>query len=435
MPNRINDYEWMEETSKKKLNEMDIPPAGGQPDMSAGGPPMTQPGGPGDPMGASTMQPNQMSIDQQPGEDITQDPQFPDMPEEEERDDFEIWKIKYIKESIKGDPNSLIEKIMQVRDRELDPPQRKFVEDNLDISFLRQNANIFQTSNEIRKLIKKDFDRTNPATSVVNHITSVLDQNPLINEVYIKLTGLGGGKMDQHRKFLGSLTGAVQVGSGGQQEDFVFEESDYSIRMSTRLNSKWGDVNIGRWYLKEDDPDRFLKEAEIARLEGGSPEEKDVLRRRVIIESIAAQFMERAFVINVVSPDGAVQHLGWDLGNSLKGAFLDGKLVVRTGDNDNKEAFVDEEGSIITVPHMAIYYIKESSEFDSMGKTNIEEVQFMEHRDGMLYLTAPLDLIKEASVSLQGMIFKETLWQGNPSDLLRVQRCVPSTPEMLLRQC
>lgn len=435
MSNRINDYDWIEDSSKKKLDEMDIPPASGQPDMAAGGPPMTQPGGPGDPMGAGTMQPNQMTIDQQPGEDITQDPQFPDMPEEEEQDDFEIWKIKYIKESIKGDPNSLIEKIMQVRDRELDPPQRKFVEDNLDVSFLRQNANIFQTSNEIRKLIKKDFDRTNPATSVVNHITSTLDQNPLINEVYIKLTGLGGGKMDQHRKFLGSLMGAVQVGSGGQQEDLVFEESDYSIRMSTRFNAKWGDVNIGRWYLKEDDPDRFLKEAEIERLEGGSPEEKDVLRRRIIIESIAAQFMERAFIINVVSPDGAVQHLGWDLGNSLKGAFLDGKLVVRTGDNDNKEAFVDEEGSIITVPHMAIYYIKESPEFDSMGKTNIEEVQFMEHRDGMLYLTAPLDLIKEASVSLQGMVFKETLWQGNPSDLLRVQRCVPSSSECLLRQC
>jgi len=432
MTNRINDYDWIDEVSKK-FHEQDIPPMGGQPDMGAGGPPMTQPGGPGDPMGQEP--PNQMSMDMQPGEDITQDPQFPDMPEEEEQDDFEIWKIKFIKESIKGDPNSLIEKIMQVRDRELDPPQRKFVEDNLDINFLRQNSNVFQASNEIRKRIKKDFDRTNPSTSVVNHITAVLDESPMMNQVYIKLTGLGGGKMDQHRKFIGSLVGAVQVGSGGQNEDLVFEEADYSIRLSTRFNSKWGDVNIGRWYLKEDDPDRFLKEAELDRLEGGSPEEKDVLRRRIVIESIAAQFMERAFIINVISPDGAVQHLGWDLGNSLKGAFLDGKLVVRTGDNDNKEAFIDEEGSIITVPHMAIYYIKESAELDSMGKTSIEEVQFMEHRDGMLYLTAPLDLVKEASVSLQGMVFKETLWQGNPTDLLKVQRCVPSTPEMLLRQC
>lgn len=427
MTNRINESEW--------LTEQDIPPMAGQPDMGAGGPPMSQPGGPGDPMGQD---PNTqgISMDMQPSEpDITDDPPFPDMPEEQESDSFEMWKIKYVKESIKGDPHKLIDMLMQVRNRELDPPQRKFVEDNLDINFLRQNANVFQTSTEIRKLIKKDFDRTNPATSVVNHMTAVLDQSPLLNEVFIKLNGLGGGKGDQHRKFLAALTGSVQVGAGGKNEDLVFEEQDYSIRISTRFNSKWGDVNVGRWYLREDDPERFLKEAEIERLEGGSPEEKDVLRRRVVLESIAEHFMERAFIINVTSPDGAVQHLGWDLGNSLKSAFIDGKLVVRTMNNDDREAFIDEEGSIIPVPDMSIYYIKESGDLDDRGRMGVDEIEFMAHRDGVLFLTAPLDLIKEASVSLQGMVYKETLWQGNPTDLLKVQRCVPSSPEILLRQC
>ena len=65
----------------------------------------------------------------------------------------------------------------------------------------------------------------------------------------------------------------------------------------------------------------------------------------------------------------------------------------------------------------------------------IEEVQFIDYRDGTLYMTATLDLVKEAAVSLQGMMYKETLWQGNPTDLLRVQRCVPSAPEIMLRQC
>lgn len=428
MKNRINESEW--------LTEQDLPPASGQPDMAAGGPPMSQPGGPGDPMGQNMQQPNQMSMDKQPGEeDISDDPPYPEMPEEQEQDDFEVWKIKFIKESIKGDPQALIQHLLQVRNRQLEAPQRKFVEDNIDINFLRQNANVFETSNEIRKLIKKEFDRTNPATSVVNHVTSILDQNPMLNEVYIKCSGLGGAKGDYHRKFMASLMGAVQVGSGGQNEDLVFEETDYSIRISTRFNARWGDVNIGRWYLREDDPDRFLKEAEIRRLEGGSPEEKDVLRRRVVLESISAQYTERAFVINVVGQDGTVYHLGWDLGNCLKAAFLDGKLVVRTGNNDNKEAFIDEEGSIISVPHMSIYYIKEGGDIDEKGRMGIEEIQFINYRDGMLYLTAPLDLVKEAAVSLQGMSLRETLWQGNPTDLLRIQRCVPSAPEILLRQC
>jgi len=170
-------------------------------------------------------------------------------------------------------------------------------------------------------------------------------------------------------------------------------------------------------------------------LEGGSPEEKDVLRRRVVIESIAAAYMERAFIINVVGSDGTVYHLGWDLGNSLKAAFLDGKLVVRTGDNDNKEAFIDEEGSIMTIPHMSIYYVKEGSSINEKGKPDIEEIEFITYRDGMLYLSAQIDLIKQAATTLQGVLYKETLWQGNPSDILKIMRCVPSAGEVLLRSC
>lgn len=403
-------------------------------DPTGGGVPMTQPGTPGDPMGQ--IPPTDMAVNDQPTEDdISNDPQYPDMPEEQDQDDFEVWKIKFVKESIKGDPNTLTQKILSVRERDLEPAQRKFVEDNLDICFLRQNANVLQVSNEIRKLIKQDFDRTNPATTLVRHITTVLEQSPLLNEVYIKLMGLGGAKGDQHRKFVAALTGSVQVGSGGQNEDIIFEEQDYSIRTSTRFNARWGDVNIGRWYLREDDPDRYLKKPELDRLEGGSPEEKDVLRRRVVIESIAEAYRERAFIINVVGQDGTVYHLGWDLGNSLKSAFLDGKLVVRTGDNDTKEAFIDEEGSVITVPNMNIYYVKESDSLDKSGKPEIEEVEFIAHRDGILYLVAQLDLIKEAASTLQGFKYKETLWQGNPTDILKIMRCVPSSPEILLRQC
>lgn len=416
--------------------EQDIPGMSSAPDPFAGGPPMSQPGTPGDPMGQNQLPPTAMPMDPQfGGEDISNDPQFPDMPEEEPEDDFEIWKIKFVKESIKGDPNVLLQKLLMVRDRELSPAQRKFVEDNVDINLLRQNANILQVSNEIRKLIKKDFDRTNPATTLIRHISDTLEKSPLLNEVYIKLLGLGGSKGDQHRKFIGSLTGCVQVGSGGQNEDLIFEEQDYSIRISTRFNARWGDVNIGRWYLKEDDPERYLKPAELERLQGGSPEEKDVLRRRVVIESIAETYKERAFIINVTGMDGTVYHLGWDVGNSLKSAYLDGKLVVRTGDNDTKEAFIDEEGSIITVPNMNIYYVKEGDGLDHNGRPDVEEVEFIQYRDGVLYLTAQLDLIKEAASTLQGIVFRETLWQGNPSDVLKIMRCVPSSAEFILRSC
>lgn len=435
MTNRINEQDWVDDD---QIVEFDIPPAGGQPDPGAGGPPMSQPGTPGDPMGTGEdpiPEPNQMSMDQPT--DISEDPPYPDMPEEEEGagDDFEIWKIRYVKESIKGDPRKLNQMLMKIRDRELEPNQRKFVEENIDINFLRQNASLFEASKEIRNLIKKDFDRTNPGESVTTHITSVLEKYPQINEVYLKCKGIHGGKGAFHRLFIGSLLGAIQVGSGANTEDLIFEETDYSIRLSTRFNSKWGDVFLGHWNLKEDDPERYLKDVEVKRLEGGSPEEKDVLRRRVIVESIADHFLKRAFLINVVGEDGTVQHLGWDLGNCLRSAFLDGKLVVRTKDNDSRTAFIDEEGSIIPIPKIGVYYIQEAGGIDETGKPEIEEIEFMELRNGMLFFTAQLDLLKEASVSLQGMIFRETPWVGNPSDVHRIMRCIPSASETLLRQC
>lgn len=420
MTNKLNTQLWLAEQSPEGQADMGLAQATGTGTPAGGQPPSEGP---------------PVNIAQDPQEDIADDPQYPDMPDGQENDEFEIWKIKYVKDSIKGDPNMLIQKILSVRDRELEPIQHKFVEDNIDINLLRQNSNILNASNEIRNLIKKDFDRTNPATTLIRHITGVLERQPLLNEIYIKLLGLGGSKGDQHRKFVGSLIGAVQVGSGGVNEDLIFEEQDYSIRISTRMNARWGDVTIGRWYMKEDDPERYLKHAELERLDGGSPEEKDVLRRRVVIESIASAYMERAFIINVVGMDGTVYHLGWDLGNSLKSAFLDGKLVVRTGDNDNKEAFIDQDGSIITVPHMSIYYVKESSSIDEKGKPEIEEVEFITYRDGVLYLSAQLDLIKQAAMTLEGILYKETLWQGNPSDILKLMRCVPSSGDMILRQC
>jgi hypothetical protein len=423
------------------LLEFDIPPAGGQPDAMAGGPPMSQPGGPGDPMGQKVPpnlnNPAQMKVNMPTGgtEDINDDPQYPDMPPADNETSFEQWKMQFVKDTIKGDPNLLLNSLVRIRDRDLDPKDRKFVEDNVQICFLRRNPAIFEASSEIRKAMKKEFDQTTPGVRTVEHIVEVLDRYPLLNEVYVKASGLCIGKADAHRKFVASLIGAFQVGVGAQEEDLVFEEVDYSIRISTRFNHVWGDVNLGRWSLKEDDPERYLEEDVLRRLEAGSPEEKDVIRRRVIIESIAGFYRTRSFIINVVGSDGTVYHMGWDLGSCLKTAFTDGKLVVRTEDSDTKDAFIDEEGQIIKIPRIAIYYVKESDEISPSGKAETEELEFISYRDGNLYLSAPLSLIKESAVSLNGITLKETPWQGNPSDLLRVKRCNPSSAEMLLRDC
>lgn len=415
------------------LQEMDISPTLGQPDVSGGQPPINQPGTPNDPMSGVGN-----GLPQAPPQEIpnvADDPEHPEMPDDKPQNkDFEQWKMDYMKDSIKGDPTILEDSIRQIRDKELEEYQRKFVEDNLQICFLRRHpdGSIFKSSQKIRKMINQKLDRSNPGTSLVNYIYTALNEDPLINQLYLKLNNLGGGKQDIHRKLVASLLGAVQTGSGAERADLVYTETDYSIPISTRFNMKWGEVDLGDWFLQNDDLHR-LKAPELERLKSGSPEERDVLRKRVILESIAEKYRERAFIINCVSQDGTLHHLGLDLGNLLGAGYLDGRLVIRTANKDTQEMFIDEDGSTINIPNVDIYYVRNSDEPNKMGEPEKEELEFISNRSGRLILRAQLDVLKECATNLQGIVYQATPWQGNPSDLLNVMRSVPSAVDMLMR--
>ena len=363
------------------------------------------------------------------------EPESPDMPEEKEEEDFETWKINFFKDLVKGDSSLLLADIQRIRDLDLDAYPRKFVEDNLQIVFLRQNSNIEKANKEIKKLIRQELDRNNPSVSVVNHVFNVLQTMPELNNVFIKLKGTLGMKSDLHRKYVAALLGAAQVGSGSNSEDIIYNERAYSIRISTRFNEKWGMMEIGKWSLREDDPEKFLADAEMKRLEDGSPEEKDVLRRRVIMEAIADTFNQRSFVTNVVGSDGTIYFLGMDLNSSLMSAYSDGKLSVRTTQSDNGEAMIDDDGDLIPCVDLKIKYLYDTGEVDENGLPKKGESDFIERIDGTLFLTAQLDTIKQAAASFPGIVIKEIPFNGNPSDLRVIQRCVPSAQEILLRTC
>jgi len=256
-----------------------------------------------------------------------------------------------------------------------------------------------------------------------------------LNHIFLKLNGYGGMKGDLYRKYIASLIGGVQVGSGANSEDVVFNERDYSILISTRFNATWGKVMLGNWEFKEDDPERFLQPPELEKLEAGSPEEKDVLRRRVIMESIAKQFETRAFVVGVMGDDGTVYTLGCDLANAFRGAYAEGKLIIKTKHSDNSAAMIDDSGAIVPLVDLGILYVRETGQQDADGMPEVEELPFIDQDKGALFLTANLQTIREASQNLQGTVLKETPYTGNPSDLQVLKRCVYSAHDLLLRQC
>jgi len=372
-----------------------------------------------------------------PEEDVEKDPQDVELPDEErENQDFEQWKHDFLQLAIKADTEEMIDAIGVVRDREgLEPSQRRFIEDNLNILLYRRDATIEKVSKQIRKLIKEDLDRTNPGTTIAQHIMSQIEAEPVLGQILIKLTGTWGWKGDLHRKWLGALLGAVQVGGGSKREDLVYNDVDYNINVSTRFFTEFGEINVGKWSLLSTDPQKYLQPPELRRLQEGSPEEKQVLRRRIIMESIAAKFKTRAFVINVAGQDGTIYTIGWDLGNCLTDAYKEGKLVVRGKENAEHEAMIGDNGEILPVIDYSIYFIQETGEVDDDGRPETEEVPFMERRDDILYLKADLDTIRNAASGMSGIFFRELPYNGNPSDILKLQRCLPNLPAILDQQC
>lgn len=427
------------------MKEQDV--LGSALDPLAGGPPADAqpPGMPG--AGAAGPQsempagaPNPMEEPVQPGAtgptDQMADPIVPDMPDEDKKDvNFESWKGKFFKDSVKGDVNQLIDSINAIRNKDLDTYPRKFVEDNLQVLFLRQNANIGKASQEIRKNIREKLDHNNPSVSIIQDIVQVLQPMPELSNVFIKMLGLYSNKADLHRKYMAALLGAVQVGSGGQNEDIIFNQREYSVRISTRINAKFGMIDLGKWNMDSKDPEKFLSESELARLEDGSPQEREMLRKRVILESIAENFMMRSFLINVVDQNGTIHFVGADFANALRDAYSDGKIVVKNIVNDYSETMYDSEGNMVNLPDIKIMYNSNTGKIDAEGDPIMIENEFITRRDGILFLTTSLDVLKEASSSFQGISVKEIPYVGNPSDIQSLVRCVPSSVEILMRNC
>jgi hypothetical protein len=377
---------------------------------------------------------------QEPNEkedDVTKDPQHPDLTnhgKDVDDKDYEEWKREYFTLAVKGDTEEMLKSLKHMDKRELNPTQNKFVKDNIQIMFLREDSNIEKASKEVRKAIKDNLDENYPATSVMQHITAALEKLPTLNNIFFKLLACGGGKGDDHRKFLASLLCAVQTGGGGTREDIVYSEKDFSIDISTRFSSEWGEMPLGKWSLKADDPERYLEEPEIARLKDGSPEERTVLRHRIVLASIAEQFQKRAYLIHVANPEGTINALGWDVGESIKSGYVDGKLVVRSKAGESAEAFINDDGNIVQIPDLHVKFVKDTGKTDDRGKPMTREYPFMERINGMLYFVAGLNTIRDMSGSMSGVFFKEIPYNGNPSDIKDLMKSVPSTFEVLLRK-
>lgn len=381
--------------------------------------------------------PNGMAPEEAPSE-----PGTPDMPADYPQGtptpstQFEAWKREFYKIAIKGDPQEMLASIGKVRDlANLESPQRRFVDDNYSVLRFRQNPVIAEASKAVRKMVSESLDRNRPGSNLMQYIYSAVTDGkaPRLREVLAKMPAFHGVRHDLHRKFLAALSGSVLVGGGGSGPDLIYSGNDFSINLSTRASPEFGRIQLLDWSLQKRDPDLILSDSEREKLEDGSPEEKQVLRRRIVIESISRRLEGRAFLIHLVDQEGTCHYLGWDASEGLLSGYNEGKIVVRSKGPSDSEAMIDEQGDLVPVVNIDIFYLKDTGQTDASGRPKFREVPFISRIDGQLYLTAAKETFRDLATGMSGLFFQEDPWIGQPQELMTLQRSVPSLEEVLLR--
>jgi len=371
--------------------------------------------------------------DQQPQDDIENDPEHPDMPEQKETRDFESWRGEFIQMSLKMNAKEMLDSIRPWKDKcnDLEPSQAKFVNDNYTIFNYLQDPQIEQGMKEVRNLIRQQVDRTYPGTVIMQHLTTVIDKHEPLQQILIKLFAAYGLKIELHRKFLAALLFAVQTGGGNRRMDLVYAERKLTVNIDTRFATDFGEINIGRWALKTSDPDEILSDTEMDQLKDGSPDMRAALRRRVILESFAKQFMKRSLLIHINHPEGGTHAIGWDLGESLQAGYHDGRVMVRSRQSDTKNAMISESGDVVPLLDTDFMYVQETGETDDSGNPEAVEVPFISVRDNTAYLVADKKTLENAGAVLNGLFMKEIPFNGNPSDLKGIRDSLPNLKGML----
>jgi len=294
-----------------------------------------------------------------------------------------------------------------------------------------------------------DFETERPegtgqvsGTELYSVVSSEIEPYKAITDCLVKLPAFYSMKSDLYRKAMGAMMNGVQIGSGGSLEDLFIPlgEDGVGIKVCTRCYTDFGNIQIGKWNLQFNDPENFLSDAELQKLNNtGSPEEKEVLRKRVVVESIAENFKDKVYLCMIVDPNMGERHeIGFNFAELMRDGWKNGYISIEFKASVGKgEAGVQVDGELIDLQEVQIDYIKENADkLDEEGKPVKEHVELMEVKNGFLYVTVMGDEFTNFANDAQaGLFYSSKPFDSGPEELLKVQRCVPDIKEILLKKC
>ncbi len=413
-----------------------------------------------------------------------QDFEYKDTEDLESSIDFETEKIDYMNLAINQKHDEMMDKLLEMRDiNNLSPGQYKFIEDNISILSLSRDVDFADAQKKIYKKIKSKFEELiqsseqeqeqdvnqfsnyNPGWNlkriklneekiseeisknisgieIYSILSEEIERYPSIVNTMLKFPSFYAMKSDLYRKTIAALINGIQIGSGGTLEDIFIPilKEGIGIKICTRCYTEFSNIQIGKWILQFNDPENYLSDSELEKLHTtGSPEEKEVLRKRVVIESISETFKDKIYMILISDPkDGSRHEIGFNFSDLIIDGWKNGYISVDFKANVGKgEAGVKVDGEMIDLQDISIAYVKEDpSNLDEEGLPSKKNIELIKLINGYLYVVILEDDFSSfVNVSQSGIFYSKKYFDTGPEELKKIQRCIPDIKEIILKQC
>jgi hypothetical protein len=225
-----------------------------------------------------------------------------------------------------SDHKVLEEALLAMRDGAEGSAHRTFVEMNLSAISLLEETVVVDAQKKIRRGKNADSSPHDVFESMEEELSGVKE----LSEAVQRISALGASRGSAWRQLVAALCGGaivpgptggeVHVPVGGKKQKAV-------VVMRPQAYLGWGAVDLGGVTMTSESPDEYLGGEERVKLSNGSPEERRVLRGRMVIEAIADQLGGGTFTILVVSQAGSWTTAYFD-GDLFREAYESGTITV-----------------------------------------------------------------------------------------------------------
>lgn len=308
--------------------------------------------------------------------------------------------------------------------KKMTPSQRNFIEINRSTASLLEETIFLNIQKSIVKSIRED--------TLWETMYDFFDSIPEMNAAIQRLPMLGPDKNNLYRQIGAALTRGVVV-PGVQGGEVLFFDKEKEIKRSIfQAYSDWGYMKLGKINIKRDSLKEYLTGDEIQKIEKGSPEEKRVLRNRLVIEAIASQLGGITYSILVIDPDSG----NWDAltfdSEWFRSAYEAGQItVIESFEDPDGNLYIDDDYDLVSVNNWGIALLSNEDRAENQTGERVVVKNPIAVLDGTDFI---FTISKENAKKLE-MDVREFLWkQGDVESLREIQKKIPNAKEKIMKR-